>query len=294
MSDFYYLIIIALIWFTPYAAQPLLTAALARLAYVLSRRKRRAIEINLDAFQPALTTHARTNIVRGTFYAFWEEMFEWSLPATERAAADGIQLVGSEHLHAALAAGHGAILWDSNGFGKRLLAKRILHAHGFVLEQVHGARNLGGFLIERPTSNPIRRSIQHFFSTREARLIRQTHSLPADPSLAFTRTLLAALQHNALLCVAGDGRMGHKFTRLPFLGQHVPFATGMVSLAQMAGAPILPLFCFRPTHAAPVVIVEPPLAPDTALVHYAQLLQSRIRAHPEQYRNWHLLQETEP
>ncbi|HZQ07304.1 MAG TPA: lysophospholipid acyltransferase family protein [Anaerolineae bacterium] len=294
--DLYHLTVINLIRFTPHALQPYLIQALARTAYHLSRAKRHAIEQNLNAAFGRLNSQHQAFIVRGTFYSFWQEMFDWSLPPLE--SIPNITILGMEHLHTALQKGSGVILCESNGFGKRILPKRILHARGFPISQVHGPDNLGGFSTNNNRSaSPLQPRIKNFFDQREKQFIAQQFDLPDDESLGFTRTLIHALHHNAILCLAGDGRVSHKFIHLPFLGQTVPFATGMVSLARITAAPILPLFCFRPQNDSIYIAIEPPLdlptsERDTAarctLSDYTQRLESRIRAHPEQYRNWHL------
>lgn len=295
-ADAYYLTIIALIRITPRAQQALLISCMANAAYWVSRKKRAAIERNLDvAFGSELSSSKKERIVRGTFCSFWRELFDWSLPPLVHLP---VEWHGIEHLQAARRNGRGIILWESNGFGKRLLPKRILHANGCVLTQVHGANNLGGFLTDKHTSSVARR-VKSFFDARERRFTSEIIYLPANDSFAFTRTLLARLRANAILCVTGDGRTGQKFLSVPFLGQRVPLASGMVNLARLARSPILPLFCHSERNGKVCITVEPPLALDRgtdratatrlALKQYACLLEQRIRAYPEQYRNWHLV-----
>lgn len=294
--DAYYLTVTALIRATPRARQPFVISALAHAAYRLSREKRQAIEKNLAAaFGNALAPQDHARIVRGTFYAFWRELFDWSLPPL---ANEKIECHGIEHLQAAQQNGSGVILWESNGWGARILPKRILHAHGYALCQIHGAKNLGGFFV-RHDASPLRQRVKNFFDAREARFTSEILYLPEGDSFAFTRTMLARLQANAILCIAGDGRSGHKFVRVPFLGQSVPFASGTVNLARLAGSPILPLFCHFKENGTWCLRIEPPLALDgapdraaatrLALTQYAHQLEQQIRAYPEQYRNWHLV-----
>jgi lauroyl/myristoyl acyltransferase len=73
----------------------------------------------------------------------------------------------------------------------------------------------------------------------------------------------------------------------------------MVSLAKLAGATILPLFCFSNSDGQTTLILESPIPLDLddsrkqvnekALMYYADLLESYIRRYPDQYRNWHLV-----
>lgn len=300
LRDIEYIATVLLIHFAPRALLPLIVKGLGYAAYHLSREKRRVMETNLEiAFGKTLDERQKRMIVRGAMEQVWKEMFELSLPPPEPGDLK-IVVRGLEHLHAALEQGKGVILWESNSFGSRTLAKRILNARGLPVHQIHGPDNLGGFLAERRSESRLCRDwIRPFFDTREARFVSELIYLPDDNSLLYTRTLLERLQQNAILCVAGDGRFGKKLIRLHFLGQPVSFATGMSSLARLAGAPILILLCVQERDSRVCLRVGPPLkvegkrsvveAIPAALAEYAEVLEAEIRRHPEMYRNWHLV-----
>jgi len=209
--------------------------------------------------------------------------------------------VGLEHLRGALDAGRGAILWESAGFGRRLQCKRALNAAGIAVHQIHGPNHLGGLLDEDRFRTRTRALVRRFFDGRERRFVADIVDLPASDSLAFTRDLLARLARNAVLCSTGDGRVGQRLVPLPFLGRTTLFASGMVNLAKLAGAPLLPVFCVFGNDGRLRVVVEAPLridrGPDreqelrSVLQQYASLLEAYIRRWPELYRNWHLLGE---
>jgi hypothetical protein len=57
------------------------------------------------------------------------------------------------------------ILWESNGFGSRVVAKQVLHARGYFLYQVHGENNLGGFLVNDSSNE---RRVSEIFLYRNA------------------------------------------------------------------------------------------------------------------------------
>ena len=77
------------------------------------------------------------------------------------------------------------------------------------------------------------------------------------------------------------------------------FPTGLVSLAKLSGAAMLPLFCIHETHDRTSIFIESPIAIDRdgdrerclekAVTQYVRLLESYIKKYPEQYRNWHEL-----
>ena len=63
------------------------------------------------------------------------------MPAVgDRLPAAEIEIRGLVHLQQALARGKGAILWESNGFSRRVQAKRTLHTHGIRLHQTDPSR----------------------------------------------------------------------------------------------------------------------------------------------------------
>jgi lauroyl/myristoyl acyltransferase len=304
-QDLYYLAIIGLIRFT--GRFPLLglraavVSSLAAAAYHLSRRKRRLVERNLAAcFGERLGPQARRKIAQGVFHETWREMF-WGAELEASRSNAQIEVCGLEHVREALAAGRGAILWESHGLSRRLLAKKTLKAHGFPVHQVHGPNNLGGFLADQTTLSRVRQTVvRPFFDRREEHVVAEILYLPDTNSLSYTRDLLARLRQNALLCISGDGRLGQRHIDVPFLGRTAPFASGMISLARLSGAPLLPLFCLEVAPGHIRLTVEPPLrvepgagreAEAAISARYAALLEERIRSHPEQYRNWHLLAE---
>lgn len=288
-NDLEYLLIVFLIRFAPRFSHALFADVLGRLAYRLSRPKRRAMERNITcAFGKAGGAARTAEITRGSFHAFWQAMFAWSLPPLE-VTAPRIRVDGIEHLNAGLARGKGVILWESSGFGERILAKRILHARGFAMHQIHGSRNLGGFGVDNHPVTRARERVKCFFDARELRFLAKATYLPEDESLAYTRALLASLRANLILCATGDGREGYKHVRARFLGQSVPFATGMVSPARLADATLLPMFCWREEDGTVHLRLDPSPEYSQALDRYIIVLEQEIRQRPHQYRNWHLV-----
>jgi lauroyl/myristoyl acyltransferase len=144
-----------------------------------------------------------------------------------------------------------------------------------------------------------RHIIQRFFDNCERQFVTDIIYMPGSGSLAFTRVFLDRLKQNAILCSTGDGKFGQRLIPLQFLGHIDLFPTGMVSLAKMSGAPILPMFCIRERGGETRLIIEPPIRVETdvdrerglkdSLTQYVHLLESHIRRHPEKYRDWHFV-----
>jgi len=97
----------------------------------------------------------------------------------------------------------------------------------------------------------------------------------------------------------GLGGEGHKFVPAQFLGARQQFATGVVSLARMTGASLIPVFCFKQDDGVDHLVLEKPInlessgdgdeALEQIVTKYARLLESYIRKHPDQWYRWHNL-----
>lgn len=302
--DLYSLFVIALIKIASGFPSPhpknLTVKSIAFAAYHVSKKKRRNMEKNLsEAFEGKFSEHQRREIVKGVFYEFWRETFSRWPTSQERAALKSADIQGLEHLQRALGNGRGVILWESNAFGRRTLSKQILHENGFLIHQVYAEVHLRGFL----TTDPDRYNSwvrEHMIKTEmekfEKPFLAEIIYLPSSDSLVFTRILLDRLKQNAILCIPGDGRSGKKLLPMRFLGHTMLFSTGMVSLAKISGASILPIFCIQEKNGKTSLIIEPPILIETeverkqvlekGVIHYVRLLESYIRKYPEQYRNW--------
>lgn len=277
--------------------RPLLARSVAFLAYRLSRRKRRMSETNVfQAFEGKLSRERARAIVKGSFHQFWLEIF--SMPHSSGSeAADTISICGLEHLRDTLERGKGAILWESSYFGRRNLAKYILHRNGFAIDQVHAHNHIGGFDGSGDAQSWTRdRVIRRFFDERERSFVREIIYLTEPDSFVALRIMLERLKNNGILCLSADGTRGHKFIPVSLLGQTVYFPTGAVSLAKITNTPILPLFCFADTTGRTKLTILPPLqvpselqrehALEQVILQFVSVLESHVRKYPEQYRKW--------
>jgi lauroyl/myristoyl acyltransferase len=272
-----------------------LAHGLAGLAQRLSGTKRRRMERSLTHLFGPLDEHERARIVHGGFFTFWDDTL--ALVPWRAAAGPEPTVEGLPHLHAALAAGKGAVLWESGFFGRRNIAKQALRRHGVGIRQVHDETHRGGFAGD-PHAGWLRdRVVLPYFTAREREFTDDVILLARSRSLAFIRTLQTALQRNQVVCITADVALGERVLTLPLLGEPKRFATGMVNLARQSGAALLPLFCVRERDGRIRVIVEPAIpVPSTGgrdarieapLRHYAALLESYLRRYPDQYKSWH-------
>lgn len=303
--DLYLLCIVALIEIARRVQsdrlQRLIVSTLAVSAFHLSQHKRQHIITNLQCALPESMAPAQIEqITRNVFHAFWQEVLDWSREDS-RALAAHAQIIGAEHLWTALAQNRGAILWESGSFGKRVISKHILKANGFAVTQIHARLHAGGLGAGgRGMSRLLERVILPYFDRRTRSIVHDTIYLDQDRGLGFTRNLAQRLAQNAILCVAVDGRAGQKHLTLPFLGKRVRFATGIASLARLADAPLLPLYCTPAPNGGWLLEIGPPLpfSPDltrdaltaSLLTRVVGELDARIRRNPDWYWGWNLLQ----
>lgn len=270
-----------------------LARGLAGLAYRVSGEKRRRAERSVTRLFGPLPEGERERIVHGGFSTFWDETVAF-IP-WRGAAAPQPEVIGLPHLQAALAAGKGAVLWESRYFGRRNIAKQALHRLGFGIHQVHDEGHRAGFGGDPRSGWLHDQVVLAYFAAREREFVASVIALPRSQSLAFTRVLLATLQRNEIVCITADVAHGQRLLTIPLLGEPKSFPTGMVSLARTCGAALLPLFCVRADDGRVQVIIEPaiPVPQDSRediaapLRQYAALLESYIRRYPDQYRNWH-------
>jgi len=275
--------------------------ALAGAAYRLSHEKRRVIERNIAyAFAGRIDPAETRRIAIGCFREFWQEMVDWVPAVGARLPAAEIEIRGQAHLEQALAGGKGAILWESNGFSRRVQAKRTLHAHGIPLHQTSGETHLGVMWTTPGEGTWLRdRLMRPTYERRASAFVAETLIIPVHSAMAAGRVYVKRLRENAILCMAGDGRIARKLYPVEFLGQRVIFAPGAVKLAQLVGAPLLPMFWTPASDGPPALEIDPPIVPAPAgdadavvidcLQRFANALAARIMRWPEAYRNWHMV-----
>jgi lauroyl/myristoyl acyltransferase len=287
-------------WLSSARVRELVVGGAAAAAYRFSKSKRQRIERRLrEVFDNDLGDERVQSIVKGALCGFWQDAFSVAPCSGDKTAIDGVRVQGVGHLREALEQGRGVILWESVGLGQRTLSKQVLHRRGFPVYQVHAEGHMRGFGSGGRSATWMRNQvIKPLFKRLESASVLGVIYLSGSGSLAFTRQLLGLLESNTIVCVSGDGGMGQKQIPLQFLGRTRGFATGMVSLARLSGATILPLFCVEESRGGTKLVIEAPihipigvpkdLAMQESLAQYTRLLESYVKRYPEQYWAWHL------
>lgn len=200
-------------------------------------------------------------------------------------------LRGEAHLDAALAAGHGAVLWVAHFCFNALATKMALSAAGYPVS--HLSRPEHGF-------SKSRLGIALFNGIRvRAELAHLAGRIVIDRERPMAATLAAQrlLRKNGIVSLTAGAWEGQRLATINLLGGTLRLAVGAPGLARLAGAALLPVFTVRGQPGDIIaVVIEPPLAipagadADAALAASAQqfgtLLDAYVRRYPREWRDW--------
>jgi len=276
-------------------------AGLGRLARRFSRAKRESID---EAIQSALgdstTEQEQREISLGSMAGVWTELFALAAGESARANCEPCKVVGMNRLRSSLAKGNGAILWESNGFGRRWIWKRVLKENGLPVFQVHGPLNLGGLNLRGPTPSTLaQRWLRPLVYRWEHYFVGGIIQLGSDGSLAPLKEMRRRLEGNQIVCISADGVLGDQRLEVEMLGRRVRLAKGLVTLARNSGAPVHSVFCLPTEDGGCETVIEGRFyvhesgkqdkATGQALEEFAHRLDSHVRSRPGLYRNWHQL-----
>lgn len=205
------------------------------------------------------------------------------LDAAELAARAVVR--GVEHLEAARAEGRGVIV-ISGHFHANRLAKYYLRRTGYPMLSVR--RRV-------PQGTSTGRFGRRFVEPAYGRLLAakvEDELYALDPGLG--AGLLRRLRENGIVNIHIDASFARERFTLPFLGISWPFAGGFVRLAEMTGAPLLPMQCLGDSDGFSIRFGPPihlrgrssPEQCQARLAPLAQLLESSVLANPAEWELW--------
>ncbi len=262
--------------------------AAGRLAYALAGRLRRTGEVNLRLAFPDMNADERARVLRGTFDSLGRMLGEFSqFPrATPESLRAVVEYEGLEHLRAAHARGRGVLTLTSH-LGAWELSSFALAARGFPLT----------FLVRR-LDNP---RIEAFVERIRTRYGNQS----LDKKAAARKALRLLRTGGALGILADLNTHPHEGRFVPFFGHLACTTTGVATLALRTGATVIPVHtAWETSRRRHVVRFEPALElirtgddmldvqANTEL--FAAVIESHIRAHPEQWLWIHKRWNTRP
>lgn len=241
------------------------------LAWLALPSRRRVARRNIELCFPEMTPAEQRRTVRRQFRFLAEMLADGAVAWCRPGRLDerfGV-VIGLEHVQAALDQGQGVLL---------------LTGHSPVLEL--GGRLVGerqpSWGVYRPQRNAVLEAFQNRGRARYAQGMFQRDEL---------RAMVRYLRNGGVLWYAPDQDFGaHRSLFVPFFGLPTATATGIVGLARMGRARVLPMYPLRDVKTGRVqVFIEPPLenfpSGDDAhdLTRYNEFLERQIRRDPAQY-----------
>jgi lauroyl/myristoyl acyltransferase len=209
-----------------------------------------------------------------------------------------VEIRGQEHLEAALAAGKGAILCSAH-FGSHASGLSVLHASGFPVTHIGRWDHNYKYTFHHYTVglSSAKRWFWNLVYTRPVLRYRQRPNIepwPGRPQVAVLAA--AALRANEVVSISIDAPpLDNEQARavdVPFLGHRALLQPGVVTLAQLTGAPVLMGFLYRGAdyrHQVWEISAPVPLEGETAAAfgRCAAEVSAAIRRSPAHWNLWH-------
>jgi lauroyl/myristoyl acyltransferase len=202
-----------------------------------------------------------------------------------------VEIRGLEHLDAALAGGKGAILCSAH-FGSCTSAFSLLHINGFPLTSI-GRRWPGN---GANVMSPAERWFLELAYTRRVRPYHQRPLIEPRPGRVQAAAQAAfALRANEVVTISSDAPpLEGDRTRavdVTFLGRPARLLPGVVTLAQLTGAPVLMVFMHRlADYRHQVLDISPPVPaegdPATAFGRCVAAMDAAVRTNPAHWVYW--------
>lgn len=202
-----------------------------------------------------------------------------------------VEIRGKEHLEAALSGGRGAILCSAH-LGSFLSACSLLHIGGFPLTTI----GRWEWRYNSSVSRLERRIWDSIYAQRVHRHRRRPNiePWPGRPQVAVQAA--AALGNNEVVTISIDAPPlpadNARTIEVPFLGRMATLVPGIVTLAQVASAPVLMAFSHRlPDYRHQVLEISPPVSmegtPEASFKRCVSAMETAIRAHPADWYFWY-------
>jgi KDO2-lipid IV(A) lauroyltransferase len=253
----------------PWSWKRLLARGLGWLGFHVIRIRRRVVFTNLRLCFPGKSPAEIHQLARGHYDSLALGLFEvcagWWAKSPDLPRH---RLIGLEHLQAALARGHGALLLTAHFTTLEIGGRFMLESHP-----------MGG--LYRDPNNPV---IAHLMRNQRSR--RLSVAVHFDD----LRGLVRALRDNHAIWYAPDQSRRSKSSEiLPFFGVPAVTNTATGKIIELTGAAVVPFFARREADHSYTVTILPALenfptadaGADTMRIN--QLIEDHVRLAPEQY-----------
>ncbi len=275
---------------------PALRRSIGRLDEILRSGRSRSVRTALaDALGRDASEQSIRALGRRVFEYRWESEELYSFRRIEKAeehaalVRENLDITGMDHVHRALDAGKGAIIWDCP-FGNRLVARLALLDQGLPLTVGHGPYHGGG------ASKFGRRWILPRYQAAERRGYPDIVPIQEN-STSHVVEILKRLAGNGVVSISSVGAMGKTFAVFQFLGVKQCFGASVPALAYVTSARLIPAFCYQQSNGRHRLVVEPPFEPKPdedlnqstmrARAYYVKLVEEYTLRYPEQWARWY-------
>lgn len=272
----------------PRRAWRTLSRTIARMARPVRRKAARAFATGVRTLTGGRTLPLEPEDLHMELLA---RHIERSLEAAAlRGGRDGTAtLAGRTHLEAALAAGKGAILWDSHFAFASIRTKKAFHDAGFGVHHLsrpdHG---YSGTRFGQKWLNPFLTSVEAGFLAE--RVVMDL----ANPGIALRR-LIRCLSENRIASFTVRGHAENPVIA-PLFDGRIALGPGAPALAHRTGAALLPVFTVRLDDGSTETTIEAPIAVDrdaprdvalaNAGAEFARRLEPWALRHADQWLGW--------
>jgi KDO2-lipid IV(A) lauroyltransferase len=283
-----------LAWLMPAATMRLLGRALGRAFQLVSGGQKRVVvsrlagalgpEVSVAELERMADCYAANSVNR----AIDDLILNRLIRAGRLNPAD---LRGLEHLQEALAPGRGVVLLSGHFFANRV-AKRWLAGMGYSPLSV---RN--GEPPDRRLGRLGKRWLQPRFSRFLHAVIRD-EAFVKDPQCPLK--ILKRLRCGGIVSVNFDGPFAHHRAKLPFLGRIKRFPTGFLEIIRLSRCAVVPMLCLGDSRHFTIRFLKGlelgqwdsrEEFVSSNLPTLVRILESDIRAHPEEWELWALLRD---
>lgn len=259
------------------------------LTYLLSRTRRTTVRRNLERAFGSTHTSSELDVLTRQFFEYKRvrgALLALAPRLSEDEIAERVPLEGLERLDAALANGRGVILLGSHINSVCLFLTTImLRARGYDVRTALAEEG------EPWPSSTLRRWLDRRLQTRPLRELIGGFYVQFN-----VRPLVRQLAENTIVVQTGDGLHSARFVEVEFLGEQVPFTTGMASVARVTGAVVVPIFELGAPHRGLRAVIEEPWTVDAgddpkaaverAVTAYAKRLEHHLRENIPCWEHW--------
>ncbi len=259
-----------------------LGALLAWLTFPFIGKRKRYARINLALCFPQLDPAQRARLLRANLRATVTGALEliraWYAPSP--ALAGLAEIEGLEHLHAALASGHGVLLFGGHFTHSELAARLLQEVSG---QPVH--------VLVRRNNDPC---LEAMFDGARRRAFAGTIAKKD------VRGLLRTLAQGGVVAYSADQNFTYQNAFVPFFGVPAATLTATPDLARRGRAVVLPFWFHRDAQGRYLLRLEaqwsgwPSNDPAADAARYMRELEQVVREHPEQYLWVHRRFKTRP